>query len=145
MKASSPVLPGHESIPETVFGAGQPQYTAIPAVIVPGPEGEVITRWEFTEEERAAIAGGASLYLSVLTFGKSFHPVLLRVATADEIMDEPRSVETQPPVTRTLIHKDLPGEHKDAEDCWCGPTVQVTGEASPESLVEAVPEDAPAN
>lgn len=143
MKSASPVLPGHTSIPETVFGASQPQYTPIAAVIVPGPEGEVITRWEFTEEEKEALANGASLYLSVLTFGRSFHPVLLRVATADQVMDEPRQVEK--PVTRSIVHKDLPGDHKDAEDCWCEPTVKDSSASSPEHLVELLPDDAPAN
>lgn len=150
MKPASPVLPGHEHvIKETVFGAGQPQYTSLPAVIVPGSEGEVLTRWEFSEEEKLAIANGASLYLSVMTFGRSFHPVLLRIASADEVMDEPRRVDLNRPVTRTLVHKDLPGTHNDSEDCWCSPTIRVEGEdssaSSTEKLAETIPEDAPAN
>lgn len=141
MKQASPVLPGHENlIPETVFGEGQPQYQPLPAVIVPGPEGEVITRWEFSEEDRAAIAAGASLYLSVLTFGRTFHPVLLRIASPEEILAEPRRVDA--PVQKRVLHKDLPGEHTQSEDCWCGPSIVVNNPfASSDDVIQELDSD----
>src|SRR5579863_1692850 len=43
------------------------------------PEGIVVTRWQFTPEERQRIAAGEDLYLSVLTMNKGFQPVKLEV------------------------------------------------------------------
>jgi len=39
----------------------------------------LLTRWTFTDEERAAIAAGEDLYLGVLTFGQPLQPLSLQV------------------------------------------------------------------
>jgi hypothetical protein len=92
MNPVSPVIPGHEEIPEHVFAADQPEYLPLPAVIVPGPNGEVITRWKMTDEEKELLAKGGDIYLSLWTFGKPLQPILLRVATADMVMKENREI-----------------------------------------------------
>ena len=42
------------------------------------------TRWQLTDEERAAIAAGADLMLSVLTFRQPLQPVIMGVAGVDD-------------------------------------------------------------
>lgn len=39
----------------------------------------LLTRWRLTDEERALIAEGADLYLSVMTFGQPLQPLSLQV------------------------------------------------------------------
>ncbi len=58
----------------TVFGKNQPEYQPLPALRREGPEGNVMTRWSFTEEERKLIAAGEDLWLEQLTFGQTFQP-----------------------------------------------------------------------
>ena len=64
-----------------VFGANQPEYRPLPGVIVDEQTGCVVTRWEFSDEEREAIAGGAVLEYRLLTFGHPFPPVLFNVVS----------------------------------------------------------------
>lgn len=40
-------------------------------------EGETITKWQFSNAEREAIAAGKPLVLRILTFGGSLQPVAL--------------------------------------------------------------------
>jgi len=68
-----------ESYRRVTFGADQPEYAPLPAVVFVGPEARVLTRWVPGREERAAIAAGALLQLEVLTFGERLQPVLLSV------------------------------------------------------------------
>lgn len=42
----------------------QPEYETLPAVVT--PDGSVISRWTFTEEERARIAAGEDMYVAML-------------------------------------------------------------------------------
>lgn len=91
MNPVSPVLPGYEQIPEKVYK--KEGCTDLPTVEVPGPEGEVISRWKLTDNEIALLVNGADVYLSVKTYNHGFPPVMLRVATADMVMDETRRVE----------------------------------------------------
>lgn len=48
----------------------------------------LLTRWTFTEEERAAIAAGEDLYLGVLTFGQPLQPLSVQVGPAGYIVEE---------------------------------------------------------
>jgi hypothetical protein len=55
---------------------------AMPWPVQPGelfPDGRVVTEWEPTEEERARIAAGERIRLSVWTFNSPLQPVLLEV------------------------------------------------------------------
>jgi hypothetical protein len=63
MEAIAPALPtGIES----VFGKDAPHHSRVP-INIAGTDGQVtITRrWQFTAEERAAIANGADLYMTL--------------------------------------------------------------------------------
>lgn len=94
MRSATPVLPGHEKmIAETIMGKGQPEYDPLPAILVPGPDSEVLTRWELTDEEKILLLSGGHVYLSLKTFGNPVQPVLLRIATPEMIIDEPREVQ----------------------------------------------------
>lgn len=60
-----------------VFGADQPEYEGLPALV--NRDGVVVTRWRLSAEERGAILDGACIELAVLTFGRALQPVSLRV------------------------------------------------------------------
>lgn len=83
MMPVSPVVKQLELF-EVVFGAGQPEYTPLPALIGKAPEHSVISRWELTDDERRLIADGGSIFLIQSTFGDYFHPVNLVVGTGTE-------------------------------------------------------------
>jgi hypothetical protein len=83
MTPVSPVMPGSEDI-ERVFGEGQPEYIGLPSVFLDQPNRPVISRWRLTEEERQAIAGGADVVLTLLTFWHPLQPVHLQVCFADQ-------------------------------------------------------------
>lgn len=95
MNPISPVLPGKEGlIAETTFAKDQKEYRPLPSVIIPGPDHEVLTRWELTPEEREALLNGTGyIYLSCWTFGEPLQPLKLRVATVEQIMEEPRNID----------------------------------------------------
>lgn len=72
----SPVVPGHD-INEVVFGKGQLQYQELPAIILPTAQGEVVTRWQLSEEERARIAQTGEIWLCALTFNQPPQPLIV--------------------------------------------------------------------
>lgn len=84
MKPVAPVIPGAD-LAHIIFGAAQPDYIPLPAIRVDGSEGEVITRWELSDEDRARLAAGGSVYLRIWTFGLSLQPVL--VTTEPPVLD----------------------------------------------------------
>lgn len=84
MNAVSPVMPGSEPI-EVVLGKDQPEYIPLPAVYLNVRSVPMITRWRFTKDEREAIASGADIVLTQLTFGLPFSPVHLQVSMPDEM------------------------------------------------------------
>lgn len=87
MNPVSPVLPNQEHR-ETTFAKDQPQYLPLPAIVMHGPEKEVLTRWELTDEEKIALLSGGQIYLSVWTFGHPLQPIKLRIAHPEEIAEE---------------------------------------------------------
>jgi hypothetical protein len=64
-----------------VLAEHQQEYQSLPSVQT--PKGSVISRWTFTDEERARIAAGEDLYLTVYTFGHRPQPVCLSVGILD--------------------------------------------------------------
>jgi hypothetical protein len=68
-----------------VFGEGQPEYQPLPALRVPGPQGEVITCWELTEDEIKQIAHSGVIYFKQLTFNQSLQPILPMTELSDDI------------------------------------------------------------
>lgn len=59
-----------------VLAKDQPQYTPLP-VHVDKHSGACIGRFRLSDEERAAIANGADIWLWQYTFGRPFQPVSL--------------------------------------------------------------------
>jgi hypothetical protein len=84
MQPVSPVMPGSEAI-EVVLGKNQPEYVSLPAVYLDTEARPMITRWRLSHEERVAIAAGADIVLTQLTFGNLFQPVHIQV-TEQEAM-----------------------------------------------------------
>lgn len=83
MNAVALQIPGHEH-EEIVIARDQPEYIPLPAlsividlggVAVPG----ILTRWRPTDEERAALANGADIWLETMTFGDPLQPIRLSV------------------------------------------------------------------
>ena len=72
---------------EVVFGADQPEYVPLPALLF--ADGKILIEWTFTPEERAAIARGENLRhwiwkhptCSQCGHPRLFEPVLLEVTT----------------------------------------------------------------
>ena len=84
MKPVSPVMPGFSEPYEFLLAKDQPEYLPIPTVLAEGDDKRMYSRWEFTDEERAAIAdGGGSLLFSQLTFGGQFQPVCFQIVTKE--------------------------------------------------------------
>ncbi len=81
----SPVIPGIAEIDEVTWAEKQPEYNPLPAITYRGnPQIPVTSRWRFSEQERKAIAEGADLYLTQLTFGGPLQPICLQVFTQEE-------------------------------------------------------------
>jgi hypothetical protein len=75
-----PVIPRSEEAREgkaVVFAEHQPQYHPLPARVT--ADGGVHTEWELTHAERKAVAAGARVQLTILTFGGELQPVRLMV------------------------------------------------------------------
>jgi hypothetical protein len=104
MDSISPVLDGVKKDYEIVLGQGEGALAAVRS-----PEGLVVSRWTFTQEEREAIARGEDLYLSVLTFNHPFQMVKLTVG----IPDENKSVENLRRVMRIDDDYELRKLHVD--------------------------------
>lgn len=82
----SPVIVGLEKH-EITFGGpavGQPQYMALPALVSNDDQRRVLSRWEFTPEEREMIANGADLYISLTTFYHPYQPTTVFIANKED-------------------------------------------------------------
>lgn len=68
---------------EVTLAEDQVEYKPLVAAVYRAPEyGDAImllTRWRFTDEERARIAAGEDLYLGVLTSGQPLQPLAPQV------------------------------------------------------------------
>lgn len=71
MIAASPVHPG---VAEKIIRSPDPDVANLPAVLT---DDEVITRWELSDDDRARLAAGGSMYLRIMTFGRPLQPVCL--------------------------------------------------------------------
>lgn len=57
-----------------VFGEGQEQYQPLPAIKM--PDGQVITCWQFSDEEIEIIKQTKCVYFNQLTFNRPLQPIL---------------------------------------------------------------------
>lgn len=110
MRPATPVLPGQEKmLAETVIAKDQPEYNPLPSIIIPGPDGEVLTRWELTDEEKVLLLSGGHIFLSLFTFGGKLQPIKLRVATTEMIVEEERNIQlSKDDLPPQISHPDAP-------------------------------------
>lgn len=59
-------------------------YDPLPALVLAGPEREVVTEWTLTPEELALLACGGVIRFSQLCFDQPYHPVRFEVKAAGE-------------------------------------------------------------
>lgn len=66
-----------DSVPgrAVVLGREQPEYQALAAWRLDDELGTIVTRWQLTPEDRAAIAAGADVYITLLTFDQPLQPI----------------------------------------------------------------------
>jgi hypothetical protein len=69
--------------PEITLAENHPEYSPVTVAVYGdnrklGPR-TLLSRWTFTDEERARIAAGEDVFLGVITFGRPMQPVSLQV------------------------------------------------------------------
>lgn len=64
--------------PEVSIAQGQEEYLELTGAVHHGGE-VLVTRWRFSDEDRARVAAGEDLYLAHLTFGGPFQPIIVQV------------------------------------------------------------------
>lgn len=79
-----------------IFAEDQPEYQPLPAILMPGPEAEVISCWELSDEEIAIIVKNKCLFISQLCFrhenekgemvNNALQPILPMAQLGDNIM-----------------------------------------------------------
>lgn len=75
----NPIDPGHEHGRRIEITKEQEEYSTLVARTPDDLEGTIVTRWQFSDEERRAMAAGADVYLRVLTFGRPLQPLQMSV------------------------------------------------------------------
>jgi len=73
-------LPFHTMIR---LAENQPEYKPLEVVMGPPFKYRMISKWVLTDDERAKLIAGESLYIEQLTFGNLFQPVLPTVGLRD--------------------------------------------------------------
>lgn len=84
MLSISPVYNEEFQECEKIIALDQPEYLPLVCLPIEMPEGAVLTRWEFTKEERELVSSGADLVICMLLFGKPFTPIGLEVTPKDK-------------------------------------------------------------
>jgi len=73
-----------------VFAENQPEYLPLPAFRT--SEGEVVTCWELSDEEKEQVAKTGRVWHHVLTFNQPLQPLFLQADNPFEIPDTPGKV-----------------------------------------------------
>lgn len=81
---------------EVTVAEDQLEYKPLVAARYQTPDGVpvLLTRWRFTDEDRARVAAGGDLYLSVMTFGQPLQPIGVQIGP-DGWMMEPRVADQE--------------------------------------------------
>lgn len=82
----TPILRGLEPY-EYHLAVNQPEYEPLHVLRGKGPTYSMVSRWTFTKEERAAIAAGADILVTQLTFGSLFQPTCVQAIIGDSVMN----------------------------------------------------------
>jgi len=77
MQPTSPVLTPEFQDLEIIYAKNQPEYVPLP--VLKRSDGVVLSRWKLTDQERAAIASGADIFLFNWTFNQPLQPVAIEV------------------------------------------------------------------
>lgn len=72
MVPASPVIPSREAV-ECEIAKNQSEYLTLPSLRT--PDGEVLSRWLLTEEERRLLLEQGYLYITIKTFGHKLQPI----------------------------------------------------------------------
>ena len=85
MEPTSPIVNGMEN-EEIVYAKDQPQYVPLPVLKSrkEDRDGRILMRWQFNEQERVAIANGADLVVSILTYQQPLQPLGMFVSWDNE-------------------------------------------------------------
>lgn len=83
-----------------VAGEGQPQYEPLPIHLT--PEGQAISCWQLSEEEKARVAETGQIWLVQLTFNGPLQPVYI---TADDLF----TTVPDPPAQQEGAQDGIPG------------------------------------
>ena len=78
MPKDGPVVEGLEKR-EVTYAKTQEEYIPLRTLRLPGERGEVVSRWSPTLEQRKAIAEGADIFLTLLTFHGPLQPIRMAV------------------------------------------------------------------
>ena len=78
--ADRPVIDGLEAH-EVVYAKDQPEYIPLRTLKGKTQDGRVMSRWGFTPAQRKAVAEGADVFLTLLTFPGPLQPITMAVAT----------------------------------------------------------------
>lgn len=78
---------------EITLAKNQPEYNPLTALMGDGNERRMTLRMIPTPEERAAIAAGADVMITVLTFRQPFQPILVWCATQGDVHDNEEARE----------------------------------------------------
>lgn len=79
-----PVAP-RTGAPEVMVAEHQEEYMPLAVALYDYTDGTrgLLTRWTFTPEERAAIAGGEDVYVHQTNFGTPMTPLIVRCGPGD--------------------------------------------------------------
>ncbi len=66
-----------------IFAKDQPEYLPLPALRL--PDGEVITCWEFTDDEMQDVIKNKCMFIKQLTFNQPLQPIFPLVNLEDGI------------------------------------------------------------
>ena len=67
----------NEDLKAVVFGADQPEYLPLPAIV--SKEGWILTEWKLSEAEIDLLKNGENIRLWIYNFGQPLQPVMLEV------------------------------------------------------------------
>lgn len=74
-----------------IFGEVQPQYEPLPVLLF--SDGQAVSCWQLSKEEKARVAETGQIWLSQLTFNRPLQPVFMTTDKADLI--KPAAVDNQ--------------------------------------------------
>lgn len=69
------------------YAEDQPEYLPLPVLKLDNPQGEVISCWELTEEEKESILKEGKIWLSCWTFNQPLQPLMLFAEKPQEVKD----------------------------------------------------------